>query len=102
MAHQRPGGLESAVEGQGAAEVEDCFLVLGDEGVVVAEDAVGLGAEFVRVAGGGGEGGEFGPVGQDVEEIAVDLEAVEAVGVLGDETVEELHGLLMVAGVVVE
>ena len=81
VAHERPGGEEVAVEGEGAPEVLDRFLVLGFERVVVADDAAGFGAEFVGCGGELGDEGEFGAGGHDIEDVGVVVEGVDAVRV---------------------
>ena len=79
VAHESPGGEKVAVERESAAEVVDCFFVLGFQRVVVADDAAGFGAEFVGCSGELGKEGEFGTGGHDVENIGVVVERIDAV-----------------------
>ncbi len=102
VAHEGPGGEEGAVQGQGAPEVHDGFFVLGFEGVVVADDAAGFGAEFVGGCGELGEEGEFGPGGHDVQHVGVVVQGVEAVRGGVDEGGEDGFGFFEIFGVVVE
>lgn len=98
MAHKGPSGEEVAIESQRAAEIVDCFFVLGFEGVVVADDAAGFGAKFVGGSGELGEEGEFGAGPHDEEEVGVVVEGVDAVGVVVDDCGEEGVGVVEVCG----
>jgi len=96
VAHERPGGEEGAVEGEGAAEVHDGFFVLRFEAVVVADHAACFGAEFVGCGGELGEEGEFGAGGHDVEDVGVVVEGVDAVRVVVHEGGEDGFGFVEV------
>ena len=48
MTHEGPGGEVVGVQLEGSLEVGDCLLVLGTQGVVVANHAAGLGAVPVK------------------------------------------------------
>ena len=70
--------------------------------VVVADDATGFGTELVGLGSELGKEGEFGSILQHVQDVAVVVEAIEAVGVRGEEGAEDGFGLVKVLGVVVE
>ena len=48
MTHEGPGGEVVGVQLEGSLEVGDCLLMLGTQGVVVADHAAGLGAVPVK------------------------------------------------------
>lgn len=80
MSHECPRGGEGAVERERAAEVDDGFLVLREQRIVVSHDNACLRAELVGQRRGVCEEGEFRAQRHNVEDVGVDVEGVETVG----------------------
>mmetsp|Transcript_15141 Transcript_15141/g.25664 ORF Transcript_15141/g.25664 Transcript_15141/m.25664 type:complete len:215 (-) Transcript_15141:559-1203(-) len=98
MPHQCPGSTELPVKLDGPHEVECAHLVVSSQTVVVRNDAARLRPVLVILVEVKGKGGQFPVLVLDVEQIGVQIKALEAEGVLLEQLSEPVQGVVSLLG----